>query len=431
MLLAIAMVLTMMPALAFADDASSDVVFSVLAKYGTDTVELGKSITNSWMEENKIEPQVFPFASQKGKKWEYVVAEGPSFVETLKKVFGTNNLDSVRDAKFDIGNGFYLTIGDLLDNTYTSVFKCVDENEEMVTGPFTSLDNKDKIIKTKPITTAEPVVPIIATKSASYSTYEDACKALDDGSWKEKTDDLCKAYVGGEEGEQTLWDGTQSGDDEHPKAQTDQTNYNGKFSLEFNNNDKKMTILVDENPIKNPTKLKMSAVTVSKPTGANAVLPLDTDDMDPANVVLATAATWTSNDETVAKVDNAGHITPFKAGTCTVTANMFFADYVCKAEVTVAKSALAPLAVTNLKATNKKTRKATLTWTTSDKASGYYIYRSTKKSSGYKKVKTLKKNASSYTSGKLTKKKTYYYKVVAYNSNGKTTAGPVKVKISK
>ena len=43
--------------------------------------------------------------------------------------------------------------------------------------------------------------------------------------------------------------------------------------------------------------------------------------------------------------------------------------------------------------------------------SGYQIYMSTKKKSGYKKIATLSSKKSSYTKGKLKKGKKYYFKV--------------------
>lgn len=52
-------------------------------------------------------------------------------------------------------------------------------------------------------------------------------------------------------------------------------------------------------------------------------------------------------------------------------------------------------------------------------ASGYKIYRSTKKSKGYKLIKTTKSR--SYTNKKLKSKKTYYYKIRAYKKLGKKT----------
>lgn len=68
---------------------------------------------------------------------------------------------------------------------------------------------------------------------------------------------------------------------------------------------------------------------------------------------------------------------------------------------------------TKLKSVKKKGKKFKLTWTKVTGANGYEIYRSTKKSKGYKKIKTLNGNKKvTYIDGKgLKKKKTYYYKV--------------------
>ena len=68
---------------------------------------------------------------------------------------------------------------------------------------------------------------------------------------------------------------------------------------------------------------------------------------------------------------------------------------------------------------SKKTRTATLTWKKNSKATGYEIYMSTKKSSGYKKIATVKSwKKITYTKKKLTKKKTYYFKLRAYKKAG-------------
>lgn len=68
---------------------------------------------------------------------------------------------------------------------------------------------------------------------------------------------------------------------------------------------------------------------------------------------------------------------------------------------------------------SKKTRTATLTWKKNSKATGYEIYMSTRKSSGYKKIATVKNwKKYSYTKKKLAKKKTYYFKLRAYKKAG-------------
>lgn len=74
-----------------------------------------------------------------------------------------------------------------------------------------------------------------------------------------------------------------------------------------------------------------------------------------------------------------------------------------------------------LKSVTAGKRRATIKWNKSKDATGYYIYRSTKKNSGYKKIATIKKNKTvKYVDKKsLKSKRIYYYKVVAYKkTNG-------------
>lgn len=81
---------------------------------------------------------------------------------------------------------------------------------------------------------------------------------------------------------------------------------------------------------------------------------------------------------------------------------------------------------TTLKSVKKTgTKKAKLTWKKVKDASGYEIYMSTKKSSGYKKIKTIKKAKTvTFTKSGLKKKKTYYFKVRTYRTvNGVTYYG--------
>lgn len=90
-----------------------------------------------------------------------------------------------------------------------------------------------------------------------------------------------------------------------------------------------------------------------------------------------------------------------------------------------------------VKARNTKKRTALVSWKKVSGASGYEVYRSTKKSSGFKKVATVKKGSTvKYTNKKLKKGRTYYYKVKAYRTvSGKKVSASysktVKVKIKK
>lgn len=69
------------------------------------------------------------------------------------------------------------------------------------------------------------------------------------------------------------------------------------------------------------------------------------------------------------------------------------------------------------KAANKKGKKVVVSWSKVNGATGYVVYRSTKKKSGYVKVGSVNGKKTSFTDKKLTKKKTYYYKVVVESSN--------------
>ncbi len=70
-----------------------------------------------------------------------------------------------------------------------------------------------------------------------------------------------------------------------------------------------------------------------------------------------------------------------------------------------------------LKLASNSTTSIKLSWKKVSKANGYYIYRSTSKDTGYKKIKTITKGGTvSFTNKKLTAGKTYYYRVVAYRT---------------
>ena len=84
----------------------------------------------------------------------------------------------------------------------------------------------------------------------------------------------------------------------------------------------------------------------------------------------------------------------------------------------------------------KKSTSAVIKWKKISKADGYYVFRSTKEDSGYKKIKTIKnKKTVSYTNKGLSTGKNYYYKVQAYCvNNGKeitSISEPVQVTTMK
>lgn len=76
---------------------------------------------------------------------------------------------------------------------------------------------------------------------------------------------------------------------------------------------------------------------------------------------------------------------------------------------------LKPLGTIKTKMSSSKTSSIKVSWNKLNGVSGYRIYRSTKKNSGYKYLKQLSSKTASYTNKKLKSGKTYYYKVRAYS----------------
>lgn len=93
--------------------------------------------------------------------------------------------------------------------------------------------------------------------------------------------------------------------------------------------------------------------------------------------------------------------------------------------------------VSSVKAVNNAKQTVKISFKKVNGASGYIIYRATKKSGKYSAASTIKKGSTvTYTNKKLKKKSTYYYKVRAYKKVGKKTvyggySKVVSVKIKK
>lgn len=101
----------------------------------------------------------------------------------------------------------------------------------------------------------------------------------------------------------------------------------------------------------------------------------------------------------------------------------------------VKKAKIKPNAVSKLKVSANSSDNAVLKWSKVSKAASYYVYRSTSKNSGFKKIAEVTKRK--YTDKSLAEGKTYYYRIYAvknklkssYKSISYTTAK--KVKLSK
>ena len=122
---------------------------------------------------------------------------------------------------------------------------------------------------------------------------------------------------------------------------------------------------------------------------------------------------WTSSNAEVATVDQTGKVTAKSAGKATIT-------------VTISNGKKASCNVTVNPQTNKITKIAKsgsyavkINWSKISKITKYEVYMSEKKNSGYRKVKTVSAKTTSYTSGKLKKGKTYYFKVRSYRTVNK------------
>lgn len=102
-----------------------------------------------------------------------------------------------------------------------------------------------------------------------------------------------------------------------------------------------------------------------------------------------------------------------------VDGNYYFGAY---SPVVSAKAK--PATPASFKAGKSTRTKVKVSWKAVTGASGYRIYRSTSKTSGFSRIKTVKSGASTSYVKKTTRKKTYYYKMRAYTTvNGKKVWG--------
>lgn len=110
--------------------------------------------------------------------------------------------------------------------------------------------------------------------------------------------------------------------------------------------------------------------------------------------------------------------------------------YTLYSKASASKYATAYLTKATIRSLIAGKKKATIKWVKIPGASGYVIYRSTKKSSGYKAVKTITKGGTvSFVNKKLKKGKRYYFKIRAYRTvsgkrvySGYSAVKSVKVK---
>lgn len=133
----------------------------------------------------------------------------------------------------------------------------------------------------------------------------------------------------------------------------------------------------------------------------------------PNTSVLGKVYYITSSNPAVASVDANGVVTGKAGGTAQITVTTINGT----SETVTVK--VTPKKVTGVEAVAATTSSIKVTWKASENVTGYIVYRSTKKDSGYTKIATTITN--SYTDKGLTKGSTYYYKVRAYVKSGNTT----------
>ena len=420
LLLAFAMMITMMPALSLSAFAEGEDAIHVYIN-GVDT---GSGVTSQWMEENTLDAQVFPFAAKQGQTWNYIVAQGPSYEAVLKETLGIESLEDIKNAQLVWRNAEgeeqnnkkgwnTLNVADLM--LASDQFKLVNaDTGEDITGSFATPGLNVKVAS---VENAPAITPIISIKqSKGYADYAAAAEALAGGDWVHGTS--VRPYLGGNlEKDQFL-----RIDAEEEPIIGGSVNFTGRFSM-ADQPQLNVKIAVEASE----TSLKFTKTT------PKTVQVKYTD----KELELLGGIKWSTSNAKIAAVSSTGKVTPKGIGTCTVTAKLADGTVVNKCAVTVTKAAFTPAVPGSFRAVNIKTRSAKLTWKKVTGATGYTVYRSTKMKSGFKKIATLKKGSTvKYINKKLRKGKTYYYKIKAYRTvNGKTVYSNYttvrKVKIRK
>lgn len=168
-------------------------------------------------------------------------------------------------------------------------------------------------------------------------------------------------------------------------------------------------LMVTTTPV--PT-IEPTPTPTEKPTATPTVKPTETPTVKP---------TETPTVKPTVKPTETPTVKPTAAPTATPTPA---SNEEIKKEITTSK-------VTTSTVTSKKKKSVYLRWKKQKYAAGYEIYRSTKKKSGYKKIKTTKGGSKiSWTDKTVKAGKTYYYKIRAYRKiNGRNVfSGFSKIK---
>lgn len=163
------------------------------------------------------------------------------------------------------------------------------------------------------------------------------------------------------------------------------------------------------------TTYKLNNKTMGISKGSSATLSLK---VTPSSV--KRKVTWTSSNKSVATVSSSGKVKAKAYGTATIKAKFVAGS---KTKTLSCKVTVGPSKVKSFKVTGSK-KKITVRWKKNNAASGYVIYYSKNKSSGYKTLVTItSKTKTKYIKKKL-KKGTYYVKMRPYlTKSGKKLYG--------
>lgn len=125
------------------------------------------------------------------------------------------------------------------------------------------------------------------------------------------------------------------------------------------------------------------------------------------------------------------HVDIYQGNNRTLTVEREKTLYGTLSKVIIARPCMSTLSGVTAKSTAD--HKITLSWTKQYGVSGYTVYRSTRKNGKYTKVENVKgSDNNTWTSGKLKKGKTYYYKVKPYwRANDKTFRGEYSKVVQK
>ena len=148
----------------------------------------------------------------------------------------------------------------------------------------------------------------------------------------------------------------------------------------------------------------------------------------PLNVQTTADVNYTSSDESVAKIDLSGNVTPLKAGKTTITILASENENYTAASADI-KITVIPKKVTLKKPKSVSSKTANVTWKKDKTVSGYEIQYSLKKNFSSKKLVTIKNaNTASAKIKKLQKKKTYYIRIRSFVQ---TSSGTIRSNFSK